>query len=253
MHPHARSPLGTVPVVRLVPSLRTVLPVVPASRLFQPNLYVAAAHRLQPERLARGKRQPRYLLARIEGPGRRHASTIERAGHNTQKDGPCVLPCVVLRCDPQQREEHLGWQKVGLVRAANEGQWHTGLLPLLGPGHTTFATSASTRCADGGASAGTGAPLAAKPVEPAALRTSDNLTAPPAMHLATKEPSWGSEARRDGSGAAPGGSKGEARLAGAPGSSGRTGGASSSPRGERGMPCRGGRVRGSSMRGMPRE
>eukprot|EP00964_Phaeocystis_antarctica_P135003 scaffold99339_cov66-Phaeocystis_antarctica.AAC.6 len=128
--------------------------------------------------------------------------------------------------------------------------------PPLGPEHTTFATSASTRCADGGASAGTGAPLAAEPVdEPAALRTSDNLTAPPAMHLATKEPSWGSEARRDGSGA-PGGSKGEARLAVAPSTSGRTGGASSSPRGERGergMPCRGGRARGSSMRGMPRE
>ena len=68
---------------------------------------------------------------------------------------------------------------------------------------------------------------AAALAQPAALRTSDNLTAPPAMHFATNEPSWGSEARRDGSGAV-GGSKGEVRLAVGPGANGRTGGASSS-------------------------
>ena len=120
-HPQARSPLS-----ELYPSCGSsrlcIIPVAPASsRLFQPNLNVAATHRQQPERLARGKRQPRCLFVRIEGPGCRHARTTERAGHKLGRVNACYL---ALCCDATHssarntwggRGWHEGGVRVGLV------------------------------------------------------------------------------------------------------------------------------------------
>ena len=84
-------------------------PVASASRLFrfifQPNLNVAAAHWQQLERLPRRERQPRCVFARVEGPGRRHAWTIQRVGHI----GAGHVSYLALCCDATHSSARNTW------------------------------------------------------------------------------------------------------------------------------------------------
>ena len=85
-------------------------PVAPASHLFRliflPNLNVAAAHWQQLERLPRRERQPRCVFARVEGPGRRHARTFQRAGHTFRAGHVSYL---ALCCDATHSSARNTW------------------------------------------------------------------------------------------------------------------------------------------------
>ena len=94
---------------RTVISSARPAPVASASRLFrlifQPNLHVAAAHWQQLERLPRRERQPRCVFARVEGPGRRHAWTIQRVGHI----GAGHVSYLALCCDATHSSARNTW------------------------------------------------------------------------------------------------------------------------------------------------